>query len=347
MKEQSSHSEIKSSVKYRKEIGSEFWDVPTNSKMNKLFPESTQWFISGRSALQSIIKELDDARSVSLPSWCCDSMIKPFVDAGYTIHFYSVFFDKGLVQDIRTDSDVLFLMDYFGYTGSQIDTSGFEGIVIRDVTHSLFSSTYSDADFYFGSLRKWCGMWTAGYAWARDKHKLDSGNKDNHAYTSLRKNAMCQKAEYIYGARDDKDYLELFDRAEEKLDHFGIIPASNRDVMLARTLDVEKIRSRRRSNAAVLRAAFPEWLIFTDLSPSDTPMFVPIFVPDGKRNALRKYLIQNEIYCPIHWPVSEYHKLDKKTAYLYQNELSLVCDQRYTRDDMYRMVEVINTFMEG
>ena len=78
-------------------------------------------------------------------------------------------------------------------------------------------------------------------------------------------------------------------------------------------------------------------------------MFVPVLVPDGKRNELRRHLINNEIYCPIHWPVSEYHmggshKLDDKTENIYANELSLVCDQRYIEEDMNRMVDVIREF---
>ena len=76
-------------------------------------------------------------------------------------------------------------------------------------------------------------------------------------------------------------------------------------------------------------------------------MFVPVLVPYGKRDELRKYLIENEIYCPVHWPESKYHKLDERTEYIYQNELSLVCDQRYTESDMNRIVEVIKTYMEN
>lgn len=330
-----------------REIGSEFWDVPTAEQNNTIFPESAQWYLSGRSALQAIIAELGDARSVSLPSWCCDSMIKPFVDAGYSINFYPVFFENGkLVQKVKKDSDVLFLMDYFGYTGSQPDLSGYRGIVIRDMTHSLFSSTYSDSDYYFGSLRKWCGVWTGGYAWARDGHGLEAGSKCGKEYVALRKRAMEQKAEYITGRRVDKGYLKVFNKAEECLETVGIASTAERDVELAQHIDIETIKNRRRSNAEVLRRAFSDWLIFPDLAPTDTPMFVPVLVPDGKRDELCRYLIQNEIYCPVHWPVSDYHKLDDKATYIFQSELSLVCDQRYTEEDMNRMVEVIKQFME-
>lgn len=330
----------------RNEIGSEFWDVPTISQQNSLFSESTQWFLSGRSALKAIIKELGEARSVSLPSWCCDSMIKPFVDAHYSINFYPVYFERGLVQEVDLNADVLFVMDYFGYTGTIPDLSNYKGTVIRDITHSLFSSTYSDADYYFGSLRKWCGVWTGGYLCTGDRHKLEIKDGDDQGYTGLRQKAMAEKAEYIRGTREDKGYLEIFDKAEDALEHVGIVRAAYRDVEMLKRLDVKEIKNWRKANAEVLRTAFPDWLIFPYLLPTDTPMFVPVLVPDGKRDVLRRHLIENDIYCPVHWPVSEYHRLDERTAHIYQNELSLVCDQRYTENDMYRMVETIRAYME-
>ena len=160
------------------EIGSEFWDIPVSEERNDLFPNYTQWYLSGRSALQAIIKELQNLHTVAMPSWCCDSMVKPFIDAGFDVRFYPVFWRDKLIQEMGLDCEVLFIMDYFGYTTTSETLSGYKGIVIRDVTHSIFSSKYSDADYYFGSLRKWCGIWTGGYAWANDKHRLTEGKKD-------------------------------------------------------------------------------------------------------------------------------------------------------------------------
>lgn len=336
-----------------REIGSEFWDVPTTQQSNTLFPESTQWFLSGRSAIQAIIKELKDCHTVAMPSWCCDSMVKPFVDAGLEVQFYSVVFKCELKQEISLDSDVLFLMDYFGYTSPAPELAGYKGIVIRDVTQSLFSTSYSDADYYFGSLRKWCGVWTGGYGWTGDGHRLAEENGDDFGYTVLREKAMQLKNSYIHGYIDvkgngvtDKGYLKIFDKAEEVLEHVGIASADIRDIELAKKIDVEFIRSRRRANAAILRSAFTDWLMFPELRDTDCPTFVPVLVPDGKRDTLRSFLIKNDIYCPIHWPVSDYHSLDERTEAIYKNELSLVCDQRYTEEDMYRLVETIRVFME-
>ncbi len=333
------------------EIGSEFWDVPTCDIANHLFPEQTQWYLSGRVALKAILKELKDLHTVAMPSWCCDSMIKPFSEAGMEVRFYPVYWDSGLIQEPVFDCDILFLTDYFGYSGEAADLGGYKGVVIRDVTHSIFSKTYSDADYYFGSLRKWCGVWTGGYAWAGDRHELAPGSARDQGYVYLRDRAMGLKYSYILGVAETpadmkREFLNDFNEAEEILESVDIVPAQKRDVWLASKLDIDLIRSKRRSNAEVLRNAFSDWLIFPELRQGDCPLFVPVLVPDGKRDALSRYLIDREIYCPIHWPVSEYHQLDDRTKYIYENELSLICDQRYQEADMLRIIASINEFMK-
>ncbi len=339
-----------------REIGGEFWDVPVVQKNNDLFPESTQWFLSGRSALTAIIRDIKRKKrghSVAMPSWCCDSVIIPFLREGLEVHFYPVYWNSNLIQEITMDSDVLFLMDYFGYSSPVPDISGYSGSIVRDATHSIFSATYDDADYYFGSLRKWCGVWTGGYAWSRDGHVFTMEEADDHGYTILRERAMRLKNGCMNGFIDneefgisDKGYLKIYREAEECLETIGIAPAADRDIWLAERLDVEMIKARRRDNARILRSAFSNLLIFPEMNCTDCPMFVPILVPDGKRDALHRYLIQHEIYCPIHWPVSEHHKLGGRESFLYQNELSLVCDQRYTDADMYRMIDTIERFWE-
>lgn len=344
---------IQADGRLHKEIGSEFWDAPVADFPNACFPDSTQWFLSGRSALQAIIKELKGVHSVALPSWCCDSMVKPFVDNGIKIQFYPVYWSNGLVQEYRLNCDALLLLDYFGYAAPSVSLNDYSGIVIRDVTHSFFSRQYHDAQYYFGSLRKWAGFWTGGIAWTQDGHRLTTDESGNHDYTSLRKKAMSYKKCYIFGtagdrdAFEDKGYLRLFDEAETLLEEIGIGPAAERDTQLARMLDVDYIKARRRANALILRNAFRDWLVFPEMDGDDCPLFVPILVPDGFRDSLRNYLITHEIYCPVHWPKSIYHTLDSREAVLYDNELSLICDQRYFIRDMRRLVDTVEAFWEG
>ena len=329
-----------------KEIGSEFWDVPTGAGPGFCPAPGAQWYLSGRAALSAILKQLPPCRSAALPSWCCDSMTKPFLEAGMKVRFYPVWFEKGsLRQEIDWQSDVTLILDYFGYTRPGAEHPARRGLVIRDVTHSVFSASYEDADYYFGSLRKWTGVWTGGFAWAADGRALPQGTDAGGDYISLRRQAMELKRGYILGDGSDKQrYLSLFARAEEALERAPIAPAHPRDVAAAGKLDTDFIKTRRRQNALALMEALGEWLIFPELRPGDCPLMVPVLVPGGQRDALRKYLIKDNVFCPVHWPVSEYHRLESRERFLYDNELSLVCDQRYTAKDMARVLEVIRAF---
>ncbi len=334
-----------------REIGSEFWSVPTVDTENYLFPKTTNWFCSGRSALKAIIMQLQDCHIVSIPSWCCDSMIIPFLSAGMIVKYYPVYWKNGLVQEIDMDCDVLFLMDYFGYTSMLPELGEFGGVIIRDVTHSIFSYRYDDADFYFGSMRKWCGIWTGGFAWAQDGKDLLVSDGLESGYIELRQRAMQMKSKYIKELEENKEiegvekgYLNCFFEAEEILRNVDNSPASPLDIDRIKHLDIELIKKRRKTNAEVIRKSLGNWLVFPLMRDSDCPLFVPIIVPKGKRDELRQYLIMKKVYCPVHWPISEYHALTQEERYIYENELSIVCDQRYTESDMMYIVDTIKKF---
>lgn len=323
----------------RTEIGSEFWDINITEE-NRLFTEDVQWFISGRSALQAIIEE-NNFKSVGLPEWCCDSVIKPFRNKNIDITFFES-------QDIP-DVDAILVMDYFGFrnTGCIIDKRFFKGIVIRDVTHSLFSGQnpfeYHDADYYFGSLRKWAGFWTGGFAKGLKCQIERKGNCIE--YVLLRKQAMQQKEAYMSEKTKSKCFLDVFKRAEQLLDATGVCGADSRDIKMARQISVNDIRKRRRENADVLIKEYKNNLIFKGMSNEDCPLFVPIMT--DRRDELKEYLIENEIYCPVHWPITDDHiGISERAKQIYRNELSLVCDQRYSKEDMFKMIDIIKRFGE-
>lgn len=339
---------MRNNDRIRNEIGSEFWDVPISLTENSLFPVDTKWFLSGRSALQHILREIkskNEICSAALPAWCCDSMILPFLEAGIEVKFYPVYVENGqLIQDITPAAgcDIFFSMEYFGYTGAEFHGS-YPGIVIRDLTHSIFSNTLypcRDDEYCFGSLRKWAGFLTGGYAFLGVSHSLPMDSR----YGAMRRLAMEMKADYIAGRTSDKEYLKLFNGAEEYLDHCPPAGADPSDVEKAQVMDVAFIKEQRRKNAAVLLDALADMAIFPRLNESDCPMFVPVLVPKDKRDELRRYLIQKEIYCPVHWPLTQLHHPDEQTMKIYTSELSIVCDQRYDENDMERIIEAIRAF---
>lgn len=328
----------------RGEIGSEFWSVPVREEAHGLFPADTQWFQSGRSALTCILSDIQKKRrvhAVAMPAWCCDSMVKPFADAGVEVRFYPVFPEKGkLVRDLSPakDCDILFEISYFGYADPA--PADFSGIRIRDLTHSIFSGPQPPADYAFGSLRKWAGFHTGGFGWGLSPVSLE----EDAAYTQMRSAAMADKLRYLRGETESKAYLGIFGEAEEHLEQCGPGGASARDRELALRLDIPALKQRRRENAARLLDAFGDLAVFFQMEEEDCPLFVPILVPEGKRDALRRHLISRQIYCPVHWPLTDYHRPDGRSMKLYENGLSLICDQRYGLTDMDRLIEAVQQF---
>ena len=84
-----------------------------------------------------------------------------------------------------------------------------------------------------------------------------------------------------------------------------------------------------------------------ELTENAVPLFVPVlFDTTEQRNAVRKKLIEAQIYCPIHWPKPAQIPANFAVHKIYDTELSLICDQRYNLSDMQRIVETIKQINE-
>ena len=95
----------------------------------------------------------------------------------------------------------------------------------------------------------------------------------------------------------------------------------------------------RRSNAHVLYKGLDGLIQFLfSEEDMDCPLFVPVLLEH--RDQIRQVMIDNKIYCPVHWP-----KPDGCNSNLYDMELSLICDQRYGEEDMMRIVKVLKGFL--
>lgn len=340
-----------------KEIGSEFWnDGPVR--------RDTVYLLSGRTALEYIIRDIlkhYNVKSVLLPSYCCHTMIEPFFRHGISVRFYDVYFDEinGLSAEVpqAQENEIFYYMTYFGFhqlMGVELNIIRNDfTVVIEDRTHSWLSGDSScHADYSYTSYRKWTGF--DAIALARKETGAFSGFPEdtNIGYSNLRKQAFSLKRAFMDSGIGEKQvFLDLFEKAEELLetDYVGYKPSLNTMAAFLQ-LDTETIARKRGQNARILIDGLqdiPEIkLVFQSMDDNEVPLFVPVLIREN-RVEFRKYLIDNEIYCPTHWPKSEYHKgISQRGEDLYDQELSLVCDQRYDSDDMNRIIECIRKYYE-
>ena len=341
------------------EIGSEFW-----IENDYIVDPAEQFYMSGRSALNAIIMDAKNKYGVQralLPSYCCDSVIIPFIKNDVPVRFYDVFLDDNHIISMHIpkaeEDELLFFMHFFGAKISRVQMDGDKQdwiAVIEDQTHSYFSSFKSEfkPHYTFVSFRKWFAV--SGIAMAESETGvLPRTDKTNPEYIKLRNQAFLEKSRYIKGEQLNKDsFLEKFRKAEDILDEdcSCYLPDPKDYFRLVKSIrNQEQMVAARRANASVLIReieCIEQISVIVDFDmEKDCPMFVPVIELTGRRAELRNYLIENEVYCPVHWPTTSYHKgLNDGVTAIYENELSLVCDQRYTPDDMMRIVRLIKGF---
>ena len=169
------------------EIGSEFCKV--NIKNCRLL-------LSGRTALDMAIRDILAEREITvahLPSFCCESMIEPFIRNEIPVCFYEIYFDNGLktsIPQLKKDSIFLYI-EFFGYKPVQNDVlekvkeSGC--VTICDSTHSWLSKTEENCDYNFASCRKWSGFSGIAFLEKRNgRFNVAPANRINERYEQLK-----------------------------------------------------------------------------------------------------------------------------------------------------------------
>lgn len=347
------------------EIGSEFWkEKPAQGKgVDLLLPKGfdIRYTLCGRTALDIVIEDLiqeGKLHSVFMPSYCCHTMIEPFLKHNIRVVFYSVTIgDDGLEASfMENDCDIVFLIDYFGYLDSKtIEFAKSEKnqgkTIIYDMTQSLFCDFEKEPyfDYIFGSFKKWMGV-NAGFAAKKKSWTVFPVLKSNNDFVELRNKAFDLKKRFIRNPSsvDKSTILRLFSQAEKKLEEdYKYYGSDNYSLNILSSVDIHAIRERRIANSRVLIDGLMKIdeikVLYKEVKENECPLFVPICL-DRNRDELRKFLIDRAIYLPIHWPISSLHRLNSSNRLVFDSELSCVCDQRYEKQDMLHIVEVIKLF---
>lgn len=101
---------------------------------------------------------------------------------------------------------------------------------------------------------------------------------------------------------------------------------------IIKKVDFQRIAYIRQRNAKQIIDGLKTLGVETILPISEdcVPLFVPIWLED--RNKVRKQMFQNQIFCPVHWPLEGMNV--QKGAEMAEHEMSIIIDQRYTNKEM-------------
>lgn len=315
------------------------------------------FFASGRMAISFIIERLN-LKTIYIPNYLCEQVYKCF--DRLTKKFYTLTdkleYDCGLER--IEEGSIIFLSNYFGLSDESNILKLLKEekkkkkniIVVYDITHSLFSINNSDiVDYYIASFRKWFSIPDGAFINCDKIFKLNYERISDELvkefiYASILKLLYIKSQNKI--VEINEKYRNLFIDSENKLSKIN----GYFNISLFSEIYINNINSdvleRRKDNFNFLKNEIKNdkiKLIFNQVEGDKIPFLMPIKCKE--RDKLKKYLMEHQVYCAIHWDQKFMSDKVKKLE-ISEQILSIPIDDRYTISDMKLLVKIINNFGE-
>lgn len=324
---------------------------------------------SGRSAITTAVRHLGlEGCKVLVPAFSCHSITDAFLSCDCKVVYYPINCDLTVCEvelfrliDVH-NPDLLYTCPLFGFDTlsslrdryRDLQASGIR--IMEDVTHALLGGfNIKTVDVVVCSLRKWLEIPDGGFVWGLKDFEVEDYYLTQQEQTEIVSNfvkASTLKLDYLT-KRDEalkQMFLPLFYKNNEVFDDTSIsCRMSYFSYEILSQADFRQIAERRRTNYDFLLKHIKNPLvdiIFKSLPADVVPLYMPVFVGNGRRADLQKALINERLYCPVIWPTpSQVLETCLAENVRFHNDIfSLVIDQRYDVSDMERLAWNINHF---
>lgn len=292
---------------------------------------------TGRNALEYILRNIGEVKSIFLPYYTCDVVLEPLKRLHIPWAFYHTNARFEIEDEIQPkDGEYIIANNYFGIKDAYIQTlhEKYGDHLINDCAQAFFFKPNEGVKAFY-SARKFVGVADGGIAYLGNSKVSDVKVNGVECTVAHDKHLYLRKQ---FGA--EAGFVE-YQKNEIKLDNQPIRRMSDTTKRILGHIDYEKVVAKRRENYSYLHDRLKEKNIL-QLPAIDSfkcPMVYP-FVTRIDRN-LRKEFIDCKVFVAKYWPNA--HQLCK---YEFENDLSerlvaLPIDQRYGKEEMDRIIEII------
>ncbi len=284
---------------------------------------------TARNALTYLAKA-GKVKKVQIPYLLCDSVSKVCDREGipYTYYHTDNYFLPILNHELA-EGEFLYLENLYGQISNEkvAEYRKQFGRIIVDNIHAFFQKPLDGIDIIY-SCRKFFGVPDGAYLATDCKLKEElpidySENRLAHIYGRVRDGASAHYAEF---KANDESFKQL-----------PLMQMSETTHKMLSVLDYERIKKIREDNFLYLyeKLGCRNRL---NLRIPEGPYAYPFYCENGLE--VRKKLAERKIYVATLWPnvLEEKGTVEKEFA---ENILPLPCDQRYGKDDMDIMIEIL------
>lgn len=288
---------------------------------------------TGRNCLEYILR-VRGYKKVYVPYYTCEAVLEPINKLGIPYDFYhiDIHFE---IRDRFTlkEGEALLYTNYFGlkqhYVEQLAEKVGSRLIV--DNTQAFYANPFPGIDTFY-TCRKFFGVADGAYLYT-DK-LLDEEFVQDESYDRMPH--LLKRIDL-----SPEEGFADFRKADDGLDNQPIRKMSKLTQRILQGIDYVAAAKRRRANYQILHDVLgQENNIELPLDNDAVPMVYPYFVLE---KGLREKLIENKIFVARYWP----NVLDWTNEKDFENHLAcqmqpLPIDQRYVKDDMKQIIDIIN-----
>ena len=290
---------------------------------------------SARNALRFLLRARK-IRSIWLPRLLCEVIEEACRAENVEIRYYPV--DATLRPVFLPEiarTEWVYLINYYGqYQKSEICEWAEQFHLILDNVQAFYTKPLDGLDTVY-TCRKFFGVPDGAYLYT-----------ESVLPEELEQDSSCTRLEYLMGRFEHSAnaFYGAYQQHEEQLGTLPIRWMSKGTHNLLRTIDYERAKHARENNFAYLHKGFGAVNRLNVRLP-EGPYMYPLWLQNGAE--IRKRLQTEKIYIPILWP-NVLKSLPETEAehQLAENILPLPVDQRYTENDMKRVLQAVFNCME-
>lgn len=329
-----------------------------------------KYFSIGREAIFHALQSNRFERKVALlPIFTCFTVLDPFLQDGWKLCFYRYNIDLTIDSESFKDEferekpafcifQPLCGMGFLPAESSLIDYAHENGcMTMVDQTQDIYAPrNHQSVDYYCGSLRKWYAFPDGAFLHSEHSRMAQcDALKENNIYRTAM--GLCMFAAHLRDTYQNPFFTYLCNfmwtfsvsyiggtsiEAHTMSDYSRKVLAQQDEAANAKRR-TENFRYIYQSidGMETVRPAFERIERLTN-----APLSFPVYAQD--RAALVKHLTANGIITQVLWGRPPYIRdcveQDETTNYIYDHIISLPCDQRYSVEDMQRMIDAIRDF---
>lgn len=295
---------------------------------------------TGRNALEYILRSIKNINLLYVPYFTCEVVLEPIRRLNIDYKFYHINSRFEIADRIVLgEGEYIIVNNYYGvndlYIHSQLVKYG--NRIIIDCAQAFFAPVITGVKMFY-SARKFVGVADGGIAYLGNEMGEDLRTCETEK-TELHNDHLLIRKEQ--GA--EVGFCN-YRKNEESLNNQPIRLMSENTKSILYHINYERVKKQRICNWMILNEALSptNQLIIPLVSDFEVPHVYPYLIDSGAE--LRKCLIAEKVFVAKYWPNVIHRDGFEFESNLADKVVALPIDQRYGKEDMNRIIEIIKNY---